>query len=67
MIESEIFRVHLDVQFHNTFCGFLLLLLFCIFHRSEQDKEPEQEQVSENVGPGASEEQADNGMLWTLK
>ena len=30
--------------------------------RSEQDKEPEQEAVSEVVGPGPSEESGNDGM-----
>ena len=33
--------------------------------RSEQDKEPEQESVSEVVGPGPSEESGTDGMKFT--
>ena len=43
------------------------MLILCVLtvyfpHRSEQDKEPEQEVVSEVVGSGPSEETVTDGM-----
>lgn len=41
------------------------LKLFVILFRSEQDKEPEHEDVSEAAGPGPVEESVDDSMyLW---
>lgn len=45
-------------------CGYFLchIILLYLFIRSEQDKEPEREVVSEVVGPGLSEESTADGM-----
>ena len=40
---------------------------FIVSLRSEQDKEPEKEVVSEVVGTGPSEEATDDGMLLLLE
>lgn len=38
------------------------MIVLILFIRSEQDKEPEKEAVSEVVGPGPLEESAADGM-----
>lgn len=51
--------------FLNLLRGVLILFIYFIFKypfRSEQDKEPEKEVMSEAVGAGPSEESTDDGM-----
>lgn len=45
----------------------LIELFHRFFDRSEQDKEPQQEAVSEVMGPGPTEESAANGKESTLE
>lgn len=63
LLELKIGWADLAGQYCHTFGGINVHIIF----RSEQDKEPEQETVSENVGPGASEESAAEGMPFSLR
>lgn len=49
-------------KFKTVYGSDAILIQYSIIFRSEQDKEPEQEAISEVVGPGPSEESSSDGM-----